>query len=76
MTSSIVQSASTIGTTGTVTVTLGSAPTIGNTLVGIMAADAYQTAAPTAGSGRSYTSQAVHREQPRVLPVDAPGRVG
>uniref|UniRef100_UPI0035698A64 hypothetical protein n=1 Tax=Actinotalea sp. TaxID=1872145 RepID=UPI0035698A64 len=53
----IVQSASAIGTTGSVGVTLGATPTPGNTLLAIMAADAYQTGAPTAGAGRSYTSR-------------------
>lgn len=39
------------------TLTLGATPTVGNTLVAIMASDDYDTALPTAGAGRSYTQR-------------------
>lgn len=50
-----IQQVAGTATSTTPSVTLPSAPTVGNTLVAIMAADDYQTAAPTAGSGRGYT---------------------
>jgi hypothetical protein len=54
---SIVQSASANTTTTPATVTLGAAPTVGNTLLAIMSSDTTSTAAPTAGSTRSYTER-------------------
>jgi hypothetical protein len=54
---SVVQSASVIGTTASVTATLGSTPTVGNTLVGFLSSDTTSTVVPTAGAGASYTAR-------------------
>lgn len=57
MTASIVQSNSIEGTTASVNVVLGVAPTVGNTLVAVMSSDTVHTGTPTAGSGRAYTQR-------------------
>jgi len=57
MVSSVVQSNGAHGTTNPRTIVLGSAPTVGNTLVAIMASDTTHTGVPTAGAGNSYTQR-------------------
>lgn len=57
MASSVVQSNANSGTGTSLTVVLGSAPTAGNTLLAVMASDTTASAAPTAGTGNSYTQR-------------------
>lgn len=57
MVASVVQSASANTTTTPATITLGAAPTVGNTLLAIMASDTTSTAAPNAGTSKPYAQR-------------------
>lgn len=56
MASSIVQSAATQAAVTAPTVTLGAAPTVGNTLVAVVSSDTTHTA-PNAGAGKTFTQR-------------------
>lgn len=57
MASSIVQSAATQAAVTAPTVTLGAAPTVGNTLVAVVSSDTTHTTAPNAGAGKTFTQR-------------------
>ena len=57
MPASVVQFGSVSASTATPAVVLGAAPTVGNTLVAILAGDITSSGVPTAGAGRSYAQR-------------------
>ena len=57
MASSVVQFGTFVTDIAAPTVVLGATPTVGNTLVAILAADVTSSGVPTAGAGRPYTQR-------------------
>lgn len=57
MVSSVVQSAAVQATTTSVIVTLGTTPTVGNTLLAFVASDTTHSAVPIAGASRGFTQR-------------------